>query len=160
MKITDFGISKQSLETSLRTACGTSCYQAPEVLGLLPWSMRTDGSNSYTNAVDLWALGAVVHKILTTEIPFLDEGPGGSSALISGIDVGSATEQYAEIDMSLLSDYCRGERPFPVGSLRKNLVARDGIGFVYSLMVADPRERVSAERALNSVWLGGTENSR
>lgn len=154
VKITDFGIAKQTSQTSLRTACGTSCYQAPEVLGLLPRSMRTSGSNSYSKTVDIWALGAVVHKILTFEIPFLDKY---EDSTISGLDSAYATS--AEVDIGLLSDYCRKSQPFPTESLLTHGASKYAIDFVKSMMVADPRRRVSAAAALDSDWLRGTEPS-
>lgn len=155
VKITDFGISKQTLETSLRTACGTSCYQAPEVLGLLPRHMRTSGSNSYSKIVDIWALGAVVHKILTSEIPFLDKYEGeNEDSIMSGMDSGYATS--IEVDIGLLSDYCRKSQPFPIESLLTYEASKNAIDFVKSMMVADPRGRVSAAGALTSRWLTET----
>lgn len=149
VKITDFGISKQTLGTSLRTACGTSCYQAPEVLGLLPRNLRKSGSNSYSNTVDIWALGAVVHKILTAEIPFLDKYEEVS--MTSGLDSGYVTS--GEVDIGLLSDYCRKSQPFPTESLLTNKASEDAIDFVKSMMLVDPRARITAAGALNSRWL-------
>lgn len=57
------------------------------------------------------------------------------------------------IDCQLLSDYCRGIANFPSDSLRKNRVCGEGIGFVKSLLAADPNARVSAADALKSPWL-------
>lgn len=98
IKISDFGISKCSVGTSLRTGCGTVCYQAPEQQGLLPREMRS--GNSYTNAIDLWALGTIVHEILASEIPFLDtyqEMDSGMAATGDGCFV---------VDIALLFSYC------------------------------------------------------
>lgn len=157
VKITDFGISKQSLETSLRTACGTSAYQAPEVLRILPRHMMTTGRNSYSNLVDLWALGAVVHQILTSEIPFQDMYDDLGISL-SSLDMGSTSTRCATIDMRLLYGYCQGLQSFPTKSFQQCAVSRDGVYFVQSLMAADPRERVSASEALKSDWLCKTES--
>lgn len=42
VKITDFGISKETAETLLRTICGTNCYRAPEVMGIFPKNMMLE----------------------------------------------------------------------------------------------------------------------
>lgn len=157
VKITDFGISKKSLGTSLRTSCGTTCYMAPELIGLLPTRMKVGAGDSYTNAVDIWALGAVVHKILTSEIPFRDTYTDNSTTFLSGPDLGSMSHQSVKLDIALLSAYCRNSKRFPTECLERNNVTIDGIGFVGSLMVARPAGRVTAAGALNTVWLGGTE---
>lgn len=34
--------------------------------------MRTSARDSYTNAIDLWALGGVLHEIVTGIVPFLE----------------------------------------------------------------------------------------
>lgn len=141
--------------TSLRSGCGTVCYQAPEQLGLLPRNMRTSLKDSYTKVVDLWALGAVVHEILTSEIPFLDtyQDLDWTMDLTLTPDLSSASNPDPTIDMNLLQDYCRGINPFPRESLRKNGVSKEGIDFVKSLMAVNPRDRVSATDALKSLWL-------
>ena len=53
LKMGDFGLSKTS--ESLKTACGTPLYMAPEIL-----ETRLDRNKRYTVAVDIWSLGVVV----------------------------------------------------------------------------------------------------
>ncbi|EEU36658.1 uncharacterized protein NECHADRAFT_51706, partial [Fusarium vanettenii 77-13-4] len=60
VKISDFGCSKQSESTSLRTIIGTEPYLAPELQNTL----------AYTLAVDIWALGAIAFRIATGHLPF------------------------------------------------------------------------------------------
>lgn len=67
MKIADFGISKRFKDTTLRTRVGSTAYMAPELIGMLPKELKDE---TYTNAVDIWSLGCVVHQLLTAEIPF------------------------------------------------------------------------------------------
>lgn len=98
--------------------------------------------------------------MLTSEIPFLDtyQDPEDSGVFVSDFDMESVSDPCASMsmDMALLLDYCRDMIPFPTESLQKSGVDEDGIGFVRSLMVAQPHGRVSAAEALESVWLGGT----
>lgn len=158
VKITDFGISKHWGGTSLRTNCGTLNYQAPEQLGLLPRNPNTR-RNAYSNAVDLWAAGAIIHLMLTSEIPFSDKNQGteDSMSLLSGLDLGTGDiASSGTIDLGLLLDYCRNLKSFPSESLLNNVVSDGGITLVKSLMAAEPSNRSSAVDALNSVWLGGT----
>lgn len=62
VKVADFGISKNTDGTSLATLIGIPGYIAPELLG--------DSLNSYTAAVDVWALGAVAFCMRTDFPPF------------------------------------------------------------------------------------------
>ncbi|KXJ88770.1 kinase-like domain-containing protein, partial [Microdochium bolleyi] len=67
VKIADFGLSKRRHEdfTTLHTMNrGTMGYAAPEILGLQA------GAASYTFAVDMWSLGAVVYKLVTCQAAF------------------------------------------------------------------------------------------
>lgn len=64
--ITDFGLSntrQNSDSETMDTTCGTPEYIAPEILK----------RQSYTNAVDMWAIGVITHILLSGEMPFLDE---------------------------------------------------------------------------------------
>ncbi|EFO94525.1 hypothetical protein CRE_05213 [Caenorhabditis remanei] len=66
VKLGDFGVS---IFEQGRTICGTEGYMAPEII--------TDQMYSYQ--VDSYALGVVVHQMLTTTMPFNDEKDGGKS---------------------------------------------------------------------------------
>lgn len=145
VKITDFGVSKRWVGTSLKTDCGTTIYRSPEQLGILPRELRATG-NSYTSHIDIWALGAIVHQMLTTEIPFLE-------IYTDDTDLESIPAPDDTVDMDLLYGYCRNLNEFPCSTLRKHGVSEDGIEFVKSLMVANPSERASAAAALGSQWL-------
>lgn len=146
VKITDFGISKRWVGTSLKTQCGTAIYRSPEQLGILPREFRILG-NSYTNNIDIWAIGAIVHEMLTLEIPFL-EGPIDNAGFTSCLSIAEAT-----VDTGLLYGYCHGKEPFPSASLCSHGVPEDGIQFVKSLMAVNPSERLSAAAALACEWL-------
>ena len=50
-KLTDFGLARLlGPQSTMRTACGTPAYQAPEVLVAIP-------ADGYGPAVDFWSLG-------------------------------------------------------------------------------------------------------
>jgi serine/threonine protein kinase len=69
VKLGDFGLAKkQTDETAYRTHTGTERYMAPELYGYVPG--LSEETSEYTNAVDIWALGCVVHRILTRSLPF------------------------------------------------------------------------------------------
>lgn len=115
-------------------------------------------SNSYTNAVDLWALGAVVHEILTSEIPFLEEYEDICSSTVTPESF-TASDFEASIDSELIYNYCHGSE-FPTETLLKYNVSESGVDFVKSLMAANPADRLSATQALKSLWLAGPELKR
>lgn len=100
--------------------------------------------------MDVWAVGAMAHQILTSEVPFLDKYQDmGSTMLVAG----QASTIGPAIDTDLLFNFCRGLKPFPSESLQENQVPVEGIDFVRSLMLADPRGRLSAKEALKARWL-------
>lgn len=150
VKITDFGISKNWDGTELRTHCGTTPYKAPELQGMLPRSLIVT-SRSYTKNVDLWSLGALVHELLTSEIPFLEK----AQIEDSGVDQDKQnTASKMCINSDLLYQYCRGE-PFPIGALEDHGASPEQIDLIKNLMIPNPMNRVSAVDALKSRWLAG-----
>ena len=116
MKIGDFGIAKRIMndQTALRTEVGTRDYQAPEVYGF----MDSEEELSYTSAVDLWALGCVMYRLLTLEKPF----PKPSS----------------------LRSYCHSMKEFPVEPMYAKDISENAVEFIPQLMRAHPPERLDA----------------
>lgn len=126
MKIGDFGIAKRIMEdeTALRTEVGTRDYQAPEVFGFIDSGEEL----LYTSAVDLWALGCVMYRLLTLDKPF----PRPSSLRL----------------------YCYSKKDFPVEPLYAKDVSEAAVEFIRQLMRAHPPERLDAETALKFDWHG------
>lgn len=122
VKIGDFGITKRVPHdgTSLRTEIGTLGYVAPEVLGY-----HDQESSKYTNAVDLWSLGCICHRLLTMQAPF--ENP------------------------VRMIRYCSGVTKLPIETLRRG--NDQAVTFVKRLLMVNPSERYTAETALQSTWL-------
>jgi serine/threonine protein kinase len=127
VKLGDFGISKrvQNNDTALRTSCGAIEYTAPEVY--------VHGHPEYTNTVDIWSLGCVVHKVLTSQTPFT--GPG-------------------------LWNYAFGPAEFPIDHLKAKGISVSGMEFIQCLMKKDAGSRPSAEQARKSAWLNGVEKTQ
>jgi serine/threonine protein kinase len=124
VKIGDFGISKR-VNHEL-TALYTSIGTPLYMAPEITGDLDTDEPTSkYNNAVDMWSLGCVVYKVVTQVVPF-----------------------PARRD---LRRFCIGG-PFPEQPLLDRITA-DGTEFVKSLLVPDPRDRLSAESALQTSWL-------
>lgn len=89
-------MSKRAIDTSLPTNCGSTAYQVPEVLALLPKSLKP--GPWYSNVVDLWALEVVVHEILISEILFLDRYCETNMTMT---DQSTTPDVTPEVDMEL-----------------------------------------------------------
>lgn len=64
IKIVDFGLSNTYEEgQKLKTACGSPCYAAPEMIA---------GKKYYGLRVDLWSLGVILFALLCGYLPFED----------------------------------------------------------------------------------------
>lgn len=147
VKLADFGVSKSTAGTDLRTRIGTVNYMAPEQLGLLPLRLRP--RVEYTTAVDMWALGLIVHELLTGHTPFLETPP--VDTLSSGYP--TALTEDVTIDMRLMLQFCDGNVELP----RELLHDKDpaAVSFIESLVVPDPVKRSSAALALLHPWITG-----
>ena len=68
VKLGDFGVSKRVAHnnTSLNTSIETD-YSAPEIFGMVDY--ESEDAPGYTNAVDMWSLGCLVHWLLTYHQP-------------------------------------------------------------------------------------------
>lgn len=127
VKIADFGISKQTLETSgtaLRTPIGTRLYLAPEVSDCLKSHKET---SVYTNKVDIWSLGCVLFNI-------------------------SSKGHTAFPTMLSLERYCDGLDSFNSRNLPIHL-GNHGKTFLELLLRPEPDERPSAAEALEHLWV-------
>jgi serine/threonine protein kinase len=64
LKVIDFGLSNHFSEaTLLRTACGSPCYAAPEMVG---------GEAYSGSKVDMWSCGVVLYAMTVGKLPFDD----------------------------------------------------------------------------------------
>ncbi|RSL58998.1 hypothetical protein CEP54_007470 [Fusarium duplospermum] len=135
VKLSDFGCSKQSESTSLRTIIGTEPYLAPELQNIFSPSDREDlededdpdspDAPGYSLAVDMWALGAITFRIVTGRVPF--PSPVGRK----------------------LSRYVAHGGSFPPDEL----LSSECRAFIVSVMSRSPRDRPSAATALRDPWI-------
>lgn len=112
---------------------------------------------TYSKAVDIWAVGCIVHELLTLETPFLlaDTFHSGVAALTleDDWDDESADKPMPETDMNPLKSFCDGAAQFPILSLERAGVDVAAIEFVKMLLVANPELRAAAKDALKSRWV-------
>jgi len=122
IKVADFGLSKMFVEEDLTSQCGSPTYVAPEVLLC----------QTYTNAVDMWALGVITFVMLTGCFPFFEEGNNYSALYQKIIGV----------------DYSFPDEP---------ALSADAKSFIRGLLVRDPEKRLTPELCRNHPWLKGTK---
>jgi calcium/calmodulin-dependent protein kinase I len=134
IKITDFGISKRTNDMVTGTLeIGTVAFMAPELRGMCgPEEAETAGGyREYPNAVDIWAIGEITHRLLTQEPLFA---------------TGRQLSHYVFLGAS-----------FPSEKLQNFGSSRDAIDFVIRCMDAAPSRRLTALDALNHSWLANHE---
>jgi serine/threonine protein kinase len=114
VRIGDFGISKRvnADETALRTITGTRHYMAPE---LDPWLADNEEDHSYTQAVDIWALGILLFQMLTLQMTFPDPAS--------------------------LRKYFKGRIAFPEEPLLQESVTSPCIEFLMAVLQPNPKDR-------------------
>jgi serine/threonine protein kinase len=128
--IGDFGISKRVEEgqTALRSFKGTFGLLAPEILvqqEILDLNPRDfEVGKEYTVAVDMWSLGEIAFRALTTKQAF---------------------------PISSLRTYIKGTSLFPVDILQAHGVTKEGCDFLRSLTTPKPKDRLTARDALSHI---------
>ncbi|KAF7544868.1 hypothetical protein G7Z17_g9615 [Cylindrodendrum hubeiense] len=129
VKIADFGITKRAEQenTVLRTMIGTEGYLAPEVIGFIVSQSSTSSDSFYTSAVDVWALGELLFRMVSKRSAFL-------------------TRQ------DLFGYVVRGQA-FPVSELTAVGASQDCCEFVAKSMMADPGHRLTAREASAHPWV-------
>lgn len=102
---------------------------APEMLNYLD---DDNDSDEYTNAIDLWAVGCIVYRLLTGKIPF----PPGR----------------------LLMKYCSDKSLFPLDPLFDYGIKSEGAKFIRELLAPYPEDRPSASEALKHNWIAASKS--
>eukprot|EP01083_Nonionella_stella_P012183 34572_1 len=78
IKISDFGLSRDTRKRALKTSCGTPGYVAPEIIRQQP----------YDETVDLWALGVIIYILLCGYPPFVGAGVDSQQVMFKKIKSG------------------------------------------------------------------------
>ena len=127
MKISDFGISKRIGGTDLRTRTGTEGYLAPEVYGFYPPGDPAlggaDAGKTFSLAIDIWSMGAIIFRMVTGRVPFRNAGE--------------------------LSRYVSSGTPV----LADSLMGSDCTQLVLEALNASPQKRPTAQQAQESPWI-------
>jgi serine/threonine protein kinase len=129
VKIADFGFSKRAINSHAiaHTGGGTPLYMAPEMQGIIEDGSYTRCEKvTYTEAVDIWAVGVMTFQIFTGRHPFR---PG-------------------EIEK-----YTTRKLRFPTRRLRRAMASDEACHFVKSLMTPQPTLRPDARECLRHYWL-------
>jgi len=66
VKLTDYGISKQLINTIGKTFGGTALTMSPEIF---------EGNKNYDYKCDLWSIGIIIYQLFFKEYPFKGETP-------------------------------------------------------------------------------------
>ncbi|KAH7124522.1 kinase-like domain-containing protein [Dactylonectria macrodidyma] len=131
VKIGDLGISKRAEQgvTAFRTGIGTEGYVAPEVIGFVPDKSSSSSSDafSYTPAVDMWALGELLFRIIAKRPVFPNR-----------------------LD---LFNHVVNKHPFPVPALKATGASQDCCNFVTECMAVYPKCRLKASEAAAHPWV-------
>ena len=116
IKIGDFGLSKILNETNYaQTKVGTYVYMAPEIYN----------GEKYTNKVDIWALGCIIHELCTLDYCFSDNN--NPIELINKISSGC----HGIIDTKYYNDYLQKLIDL---SLKKNYRERASIEDILAIL--------------------------
>jgi calcium-dependent protein kinase len=125
LKLIDFGFGQMWDPTTLmRQCCGTLSYVSPEVL-------LQDG---YTDKCDMWSLGVIAFVLLMGYPPF----QGEDRDVKMKIKAGEVDSQLAKHSSTLQ---------------RWSALPVDAQDLVKALLVKDPEERLSAQKAIFHPWL-------
>lgn len=114
---------------------------------------RNYRTNDYSNAVDIWALGCLVHELLTSEIPFREIEDEDEEDGITEFDLGSQEFVGQQTDSYALKLFCDGKTKFPTDIMTKQGVSEVAIEFLKAMLLADPGSRADGKAALGYAWL-------
>lgn len=116
--------------TALRTQVGTRGYLAPEVIGIYPVNDTTSGRAdiSYTSAVDMWALGEIIFRMMTNNQPVFSSPRD-------------------------LFNYVTHGNEFPASPLLAAHASHGSIEFIKITMDPSPAKRLAARDALSDPWI-------
>lgn len=98
----------------------------------------------------MWALGFIVHELLTGRAPFLETPVEAMSSGWPTVETGES-----EVDIRLLLQFCDGNAGLPLELLQAVDASESEVLFIRSLLVSDPRARATVVQALLDPWITG-----
>lgn len=113
--------------TGLHTSVDTA-FAAPEMLHIVAGESEKDVV--YTDAVDMWSFGFLIHWLLTYQLP---------------------------LRRGQLYPFCLGKKPFPTEAMMEKSVPIQIQELVAGLIRPDPKERMTVRQVLSHPWLHRTE---
>ena len=132
LKITGFGYSKSTiLDSQCVSTVGTPAYVPPEVLLAKENTRGYDGK-----AMDVWACGVILFKMMTGAFPFVDGTNSGLSK-------------------KMIRDMASGRVHYPQGA-RVPSAARELIKMVLN---PDPKQRATLEQIQEHKWVMAAQAS-
>lgn len=123
IKISDFGWSVHAPNTRRDTICGTLDYLPPEMIAGRVLGRAKGGDGSYTDKIDLWALGVLMYEFLVGEAPFED------SMAITQLRI------------------VKGEMKVP------SYVSAEAKDLIMSLLTLDPEKRIPLAEVERHPWI-------
>jgi cyclin-dependent kinase 10 len=142
LKLCDFGLAK-IIESNMTPGVATLWYRAPELLF---------EASSYTAAIDMWSFGCIFAELLNKGKPVL---PGKSP--LNQLDLICSLIGPPSIDIwpgfTNYSSYTPPSNSFNTLQLKFQDYSQECIDFLNSLLVWDPKERLTASEALMSSFL-------
>ena len=142
----DWGLSKKlDARGRCRTACGTPCFAAPELLD----RVLGDAEDYDGRAADLWAAGCAFLELATGAAPESSRGGSRRSREAINVDAG-ALPWDAEARGTTSATASAALAVVRVGHIRHLDAARAATPFSRTLLAADPRARRAAPLRLEA----------
>jgi len=136
--LADFGFATHVFKPqSLTKQCGTPYFVAPEIL------LR----QSYDTKADMWSVGVILYCILSGQLPFTGRR---HLELFKAIIAGDFTFDDDENDKNGSSSTTSSSSS-STSSWKE--VSEDAKDLIRRLLVTDPKQRMTAEEALQSKWI-------
>jgi len=140
VKVVGFGCAKgvPQYKRSLNKLFGDILYMAPEVV-----------QGSFTNKVDVWGVGAIMHALIVGYAPFEDGCKEKIRTVMNGIG-------RCSLNNNVISRMKQGYKGLPDG-VRISGEARD---LLHSLLMKNVEERYTVQQALEHSWFVTASHTR
>ncbi|EEB14626.1 mitogen-activated protein kinase ERK-A, putative [Pediculus humanus corporis] len=141
LKIADLGQARLNKGRPYSHQIGSRWYRAPELLY---------GSRKYSLSIDVWSIGCIIAEMINCSPLFAGESDIEQLAIVIK-SLGSPSEETWP-GVHTLPDYGKITFPKSKGKLWKTLIPNSppgAIDLLKSLLLYNPKERLSCEQALN-----------